>query len=161
MNAPRVEWTVVHAVVCRSHEEAQECLRVTRRHFHEYTYPTSVRVHKREVRAGGHRLPVWCVVARQKNVHTGRQLTGGGAAPDIRIEYPARGGTYRRDVYGVYEYSEYPPSSVLAGQTRRVIIGQYETLEEAQRHHPRAIIAEGSGYVPPSLDHLPDDAGDL
>ena len=75
---------------------------------------------------------------------------------DVRIEYPSRGATYCRDEYGVYAYSVYPESSVLAGQERRVFISSYETLEEAQREHPNAVPVEGCGYRAPYLNHLPD-----
>lgn len=76
--------------------------------------------------------------------------------PDIRIEYPARGSTYRHDRYGAYEYDVYPESSVLAGQTRRRFLGEYDTLEDARRAHPGAYVVEGSCFAPPSLSHLFD-----
>lgn len=75
---------------------------------------------------------------------------------DIRIEYPSRGATYNRPQYGVYEYGVYPRSSVLAGQTRRVFLDSFDTLEEAQREYPNAECA-GCGFQPPYLGHLPDD----
>ena len=76
---------------------------------------------------------------------------------DIRIEYPSAGMTYNRDAYGVYEYGEYPRSSVLAGQERRVYLDSFETLEEARAKYPTAEVCDFSGYRPPSLDHLPND----
>ena len=75
---------------------------------------------------------------------------------DIRIEYPSAGATYNRDGYGVYEYSEYPRSSVLAGQERRVFLNFFDTLEEAKAAYPNAR-QYGCGYAPPSLEHLPAD----
>ena len=76
----------------------------------------------------------------------------------IQIEYPSRGATYNRpDEYGVYEYSTYPASSVLAGQTRRVWLDSYTTLEEAQAQYPDAEVTL-SCYQPPCLSHLPDDS---
>lgn len=76
---------------------------------------------------------------------------------DIRIEYPSAGMTYTRNEYGVYEYSEYPRSSVLAGQERRVYLDSFATLEEAKAKYPAAEICDSSGYQPPYLNHLPDD----
>lgn len=75
---------------------------------------------------------------------------------DLRIEFPSQGATYDRPEYGVYAYSVYPRSSVLAGQTRRVFMGSYETLAEAQAAHPDAEYVQTCGYQPISLDHLPD-----
>lgn len=76
--------------------------------------------------------------------------------PDVRIEYPCSGATYCEDKYGVYEYSVYPSSSVLAGQTRRVFLDSFNTLEEAKAKYPDADLC-GCGYQPPYLGHLPDD----
>jgi hypothetical protein len=79
---------------------------------------------------------------------------------DIRIESPAIGMTYHYDdQFGVYRYSTYPQGSVLAGQESRALLGMYDTLEEAQRAHPQALVAEGCGYHEPNLDHLPDPDG--
>lgn len=78
---------------------------------------------------------------------------------DIRIEYPSRGATYRRDQYGVYKYDTYPRHSVLAGQQRRTFLETFETLEEAQAAYPKAVYHEGAcGYREPNLSHLPDDS---
>ena len=55
-----------------------------------------------------------------------------------RIEYPAAGSTYNMDKFGVYEYSTYERSSVLAGRSRRVFLGAYDTLTEAKQEHPDA-----------------------
>lgn len=77
--------------------------------------------------------------------------------PDIRIEFPSRGATYSRQVYGVYSYDRYPRSSVLAGQQRRTFLDSFETLAEAKAKFPAAKVVNGCGYVPPDLSHLPDD----
>lgn len=75
----------------------------------------------------------------------------------LRIEYPAKGTTYCKSLYGVYEYDTYPKSSVLAGQIRRILRGQYDTLEQAQQAHPQATYnGVGSGFSVPNLGHLPD-----
>lgn len=76
----------------------------------------------------------------------------------IQIEYPCAGATYNRPEYGVYKYSVYPRSSVLAGQTRRFWLDSYATLEEAQKQYPNAEVTS-SCYQPPYLGHLPDDGG--
>lgn len=56
-----------------------------------------------------------------------------------QIEYPAvTSGGSRRDEYAVYEYGEYEPWSVLAGQEKRSFVGSYETLAEAMLMHPEA-----------------------
>lgn len=75
---------------------------------------------------------------------------------DIRIEFPAKGGTYCYQEYGVYEYGVYPKGSVLAGQPSRRFLNRYPTLEEAQREHPDAKWkGTGSHFSPPQLNHLP------
>jgi hypothetical protein len=78
-------------------------------------------------------------------------------APDIRIEYPARGETYCHDEYGVYEYGEYPRSSVLSGRTRRNFLDTFTTLEEAQAKYPNAEIVIASGYQPDAMLDLPGE----
>jgi hypothetical protein len=75
---------------------------------------------------------------------------------DIRIEYPSRGTTYCKNEYGVYQYGKYPRSSVLAGQTRRVFLDSFDTLEEAKAAFPEASLA-GCGFQAPNLSHLPAD----
>ena len=75
---------------------------------------------------------------------------------NIRIEYPSAGATYNRPEYGVYEYGVYGRSSVLAGQTRRIFLDSFPTLEEARAAFPDAQIT-GSCYQPPYVNHLPDD----
>ena len=74
----------------------------------------------------------------------------------IQIEYPCAGATYNRPEFGVYEYSKYPRSSVLAGQTRRFFLDSYLTLEEARAAYPDAKVTS-SCYKAPYLNHLPDD----
>lgn len=80
------------------------------------------------------------------------------AKKDVRIEYPSRGTTYCKDVYGVYEYGTYPRGSVLAGQQSRRFIGQYDTLEEAKAAHPEATWkGDGAcGFQKPYVGHLPE-----
>lgn len=64
---------------------------------------------------------------------------------DIRIEFPAEGRTYvHEDMYGVYEYSTYDRSSVLAGQEKRVYLNEYPTLRLALNAHPGALITESA-----------------
>ena len=76
----------------------------------------------------------------------------------IAIEYPSRGATYNRPVYGVYEYGTYPRSSVLAGQEKRMFLDSFDTIEEARKAYPGAD-ETGCQYKAPSLDHLPDEDG--
>lgn len=56
----------------------------------------------------------------------------------IRIELPSVGRTYARNEYTAYEYGVYPRSSVLAGQTRRVFLDSFDTLEAARAAYPGA-----------------------
>ncbi len=74
---------------------------------------------------------------------------------DIRIEYPSAGATYNRPEFGVYEYTEYPRGSVLAGQQRRAFRDSVETIEEARAAYPGADETDCC-FQPPFLDHLPD-----
>jgi hypothetical protein len=60
---------------------------------------------------------------------------------DIRIESPSEGATYSRDEYGVYQYSTYPRSSVLAGQERRVFLASFKTFAAARSAYPEAEVA--------------------
>jgi len=76
---------------------------------------------------------------------------------DLCIE-PKMGATYGPSFegeVGVYEYGEYPRSSVLAGQRMR-IFRDCGTLEEMQAKYPEATVMHGSGYMEPSLSHLSD-----
>jgi hypothetical protein len=80
--------------------------------------------------------------------------------PEQRIEFPSMGSTYCHQKYGVYEYGEYPRSSVLAGMERRVFLDSFETLAEAQKAYPAASYnGLGSGFQEVSLNHLPDPDG--
>lgn len=74
---------------------------------------------------------------------------------DRRIEL-GRGATYSNNKFTVYEYDEYPSSSVLAGQERRRWLDEFDTLTEAQAAYPDAV-ESGCGYREPYLGHLPDD----
>ena len=65
--------------------------------------------------------------------------------PYKSIEYPMSGATYSHNEYGVYDYGEYEPWSVLAGQERRSLLGSFPTLEEARTAYPDAEYG-GSGY---------------
>ena len=73
----------------------------------------------------------------------------------VQIEFPSVGETYNKKRYGVYSYGIYPRSSVLAGQTRRTYLDDFETLEQAKEAYPKAVVS-GSCYQPPYLNHLPD-----
>lgn len=75
---------------------------------------------------------------------------------NIQIEYPCVGATYNRPEYGVYKYGVYPRSSVLAGQTRRIFLDRFPTLEKAKAAYPDAKVTS-SHYQPPYLNHLSDD----
>lgn len=73
----------------------------------------------------------------------------------VRIEFPSRGATYCNQKYGVYEYGVYSGRSVLAGQTRRTWLGEYDTLEEARAKHPNADYNDcGSGFVPVNVSRI-------
>lgn len=81
--------------------------------------------------------------------------------PYQTIEQGSRGATYRNsnDTFTVYEISTYPRSSVLAGQQRRVWLGEFTSLEEAQKAYPDAQ-PSGCTYREAVLHHLPEE-GDL
>ena len=76
------------------------------------------------------------------------------------IEQGSRGATYQNDEseFTVYEIGVYGRGSVLAGQQRRQWLDSFKSLAEAQAAYPKAKVS-GSTYRPPSLHHLPDDAG--
>ena len=57
--------------------------------------------------------------------------------------------------FTVYEFSEYPRSSVLAGQTCKRFVKNFDTVEEAQAAYPEA--EEGCRDAHNYFDHLPDD----
>lgn len=62
---------------------------------------------------------------------------------DVVIEFPEVGTTYARNRYAVYKYSQYPRSSVLAGQERRQWLAAFDTLGEAVAAFPAANQALG------------------
>lgn len=70
-----------------------------------------------------------------------------------------RGETYATDRWTVYEHGTYPRGSVLAGQSRRTWVDDFDTLEEAVIAYPDAQVITGSTYRKPSLAHLPDSEG--
>lgn len=76
------------------------------------------------------------------------------------IEHASRGATYQNSpgTFTVYEIGIYPESSVLAGQTSRTWLDQFDSLEAARAAYPDAQPAACS-YREPSLDHLPDPEG--
>ena len=69
---------------------------------------------------------------------------------DLTIEWQS---DYR--FYALYEFGVYERGSVLAGQTRKTFIRDYNTLEEAQSANPSAMV----GYRDPqnTFNHLPDE----
>jgi hypothetical protein len=54
----------------------------------------------------------------------------------------------------VYEHSVYEDSSVLAGQSRRQWLDDFETLAEAEAAYPHAVVVEGSTYNPYAVGYL-------
>ena len=69
---------------------------------------------------------------------------------DLTIEYD---GEY--NWWYLYEFSTYPRSSVLAGQTMKSYIGHYDTVEQAQAEYPSARV--GYRDANNTFDHLPDE----
>ena len=57
--------------------------------------------------------------------------------------------------FSVYEFGEYTESSVLAGQTCKRFVDNFDTIEEAQAAYPDADV----GFRDPCnhFDHLPDE----
>lgn len=76
--------------------------------------------------------------------------------PDLTIEQ-GRGATYASDRWTVYEHGVYERGSVLAGQSRRIWLDDFDTLEEAVIAYPDAVVCAGSTYRPPYVNHLPED----
>ena len=72
---------------------------------------------------------------------------------DLTIEYD---GEY--NWWYLYEFSTYPRSSVLAGQTMKSYIGHYDTVEQAQAEYPSARV--GYRDANNTFDHLPDEEMD-
>ncbi len=68
-----------------------------------------------------------------------------------------RGATYASDRWTVYEHGVYDRDSVLSGQSRRTWMDDFDTLEEAQKAYPEAVVLGGTTYRPPSLGHLRDE----
>lgn len=75
---------------------------------------------------------------------------------DLTIER-GRGATYSTDRWTVYEHGTYERGSVLEGQSRRVWLDDFDSLEEAVVAYPDANVIEGSTYQRPSLNHLPGE----
>jgi hypothetical protein len=74
------------------------------------------------------------------------------------IEFPASGETYLLEEYGVYRYSVYPPSSVLAGRQRRTSLGAFPTLAAAREAFPDASYqGEGAGHHEAALPETAPD----
>ena len=75
---------------------------------------------------------------------------------------PGHGMTYSNGEPTLYGYGVYGRSSVLAGQTRRVNLGQFDrdtvpALCAAMRAAGlKVTVEQGSGYTAPNLNHLPD-----
>ncbi len=76
--------------------------------------------------------------------------------PDLTIER-GRGATYASERWTVYEHGVYGRGSVLEGQSRRVWVDDFETLEEAVIAYPDAVVSTCSTYQPPYLNHLPGE----
>lgn len=69
----------------------------------------------------------------------------------------ARGATYASGRWAVYQHGEYERGSVLEGQSRRVWLDDFATLDEARAAYPDADVIDGSTYRPQSLNHLPGE----
>jgi hypothetical protein len=68
-----------------------------------------------------------------------------------------RGETYASDRWTVYEHGVYDRDSVLSGQSRRSWLDDFDTLEEAQKAYPEAVVCAFSTYSAPCLNHLPGE----
>ena len=71
----------------------------------------------------------------------------------ITIE-PARG---RDGGYAVYEFGVYPRSSVLAGQTRKRFLDQFDQLRSAMDAYPDAEVSDSVRDPCNSFGHLPGE----
>ena len=60
--------------------------------------------------------------------------------------------------FSVYEFGEYPESSVLAGQTCKRFVDNFDTVEEAQASYPSAELGYRDAHN--HFDHLPDEESD-
>ena len=72
-----------------------------------------------------------------------------------------RGATYASERWTVYEHGVYDRDSVLSGQSRRSWLNDFDSLEEAQKAYPEAVVCAFSTYTPPCLNHLPEDGEDI
>ena len=68
-----------------------------------------------------------------------------------------RGETYASDRWTVYEHGVYDRDSVLSGQSRRSWLDDFDSLEEAQRAYPEAVVCAVSTYSAACLNHLPGE----
>lgn len=68
---------------------------------------------------------------------------------DHTIENGKHGG------FSVYEFGEYPKSSVLAGQTCKRFVDNFDTVEEAQASYPKADLGYRDAYN--YFGHLSDE----
>jgi hypothetical protein len=70
----------------------------------------------------------------------------------------SRGATYSHpNRFAVYEHSVYPRHSVLAGQSCRRFVDDFDSIAAAQAAHPTARVISGTTYAPPDLSHLPEE----
>ena len=58
--------------------------------------------------------------------------------------------------FSVYEFGEYPESSVLAGQTCKRFVDNFDSVEEAQASYPSAELGYRDAHN--HFDHLPDES---
>jgi hypothetical protein len=75
---------------------------------------------------------------------------------ELTIEQ-GRGATYASERWTVYEHGVYDRDSVLSGQSRRTWLDDFDSLEEAQKAYPEAVVCACSTYSAACLDHLPED----
>ena len=68
-----------------------------------------------------------------------------------------RGATYASERWTVYEHGVYDRDSVLSGQSRRSWLDDFDTLEEAQKAYPEAVVCAASTYSAACLNHLPGE----
>ena len=65
--------------------------------------------------------------------------------------------TYSSDRWTVYEHGVYDRDSVLSGQSHRSWLDDFDSLEEAQKAYPEAVVCAFSTYSAPCLNHLPGE----
>ena len=68
-----------------------------------------------------------------------------------------RGETYSSDRWTVYEHGVYDRDSVLSGQSRRSWLDDFDSLEEAQKAYPEAVVCVVSTHSAACLNHLPGE----